>query len=311
MQVDIPEELPQKPDWKKKLVSLLKYPVAVLILVYVLRQTELDKIEAYVRTLPPFWFILALLAFSIAQVFSTLRMNLYYREAGRHIDFWYAMKLCYVGLFYNIILPGGIGGDAYKIFLLKRAANFPVREGIRIQLQTRANGLLVLLLMLYASVLFMPVPWSGLRVLGGVLLCCIVTLTAYMLLSKWLLKESSAMGLRALPYSVGVQSFNVLSMVILWKALGAHGELADYVFLFQLAAVAGMIPVTIGGLGIREFTFFKGGELIEWLTGTMVDGELGVTISLLVFVITVASALFGLPWIGRIAKMKPCHASVS
>lgn len=297
-------EAPKTP-WHKKALSLLKYPAAVAILVYVLRQTELDKIQAYMMALPLHWVLLALCAFTIAQLFSTLRMNAYYLHIGRPIELLYSLKLYYVGLFYNIILPGGIGGDAYKIYLLKKVADFPVKEGIRIQLQTRANGLLVLLLMLYASVLFMPVPWSLATMIAAVLACSSVTAASYFVLSRIVLKESFAMGMRALPYSVGVQSFNVLTMVILWKSLGASGALADYVFLFQMAAIAGMIPITIGGLGIREFTFFKGGELIESMTGTLVDGELGVTISLLVFVITVISALFGLIWIGRMAKMKP------
>lgn len=292
----------------KRYLSMAKYPIAIAILIYVLGQADIEKIVGYVLHIPPLWLLLSFVFFTLAQILSTMRMNYYYRTIERRIELRYSLVLYYVGLFYNIILPGGIGGDAYKVYLLKKVADYPVRQGIRIQLLTRANGLLILLLMLYVSACFMIFPWPSVYTVGLAVVASIGTIAAYFILSRRLLKEAFLVGVRALPYSLGVQGFNVLTMVALWYGLGGGVHLADCVFLFQLAAIAGMIPVTIGGLGIREFTFFYGADVINRFSNGQLDGEFGVTISLLVFAITAVSACIGLIWLGKIEKMKPCVA---
>ncbi len=291
---------------KKRILGFAKYPIALLILYWVLQAADWDAIQTHVKAISPPLLIAAILCFTLAQMASALRMNAYYRHMGKPLSFAYGIRLYYVALFYNVILPGGIGGDAYKVYLLKKQMDYPIGEGIRIQLATRTNGLLVLLLSLYLTLPFMGLPFPMPLILAAVLLSCACTIIGYAILSRMLLKEVSRMEWRALPYSVGVQGFNILCMICLWAALSDGAQLIPYVFLFQLAAIAGMIPISIGGLGIREFTFFYGATLIGQLTGTALDPELGVVISLLVFAITVISALIGLLWIERIQQMSPC-----
>jgi len=291
--------------WKKRFIALIKTAVAIVILVAVLSQSDIEKVTLYARSIPAHWLILAFASFTLAQLFSTLRMNTYYRYMGRPINFGYSLRLYYVGMFYNVILPGGIGGDAYKVYQLKRAANYPIGEGVRIQLLTRLNGLLILLMMLFISGCAIGWPLPRENVCAIALLFALLAVAGYGGVAHYMLKEPIALAIQALPYSVAVQSFNVLTMVALWAALGQGQNLEEYVFLFQLAAIAGMIPITIGGLGIREFTFFYGAQWIGLAGGPQLDGELGVSISLIVFAITVLSACIGLLWLSRIGKMVP------
>lgn len=290
----------------KKLLAIAKYPVALAILFYVLGQADTEKIADYLKQIPPLWLVLSFVCFATAQFFAVWRMNDYYHSLGRPLDFGYALRLHYVSLFYNIVLPGGIGGDGYKIFLLKKQADYPAKEGIRIQLATRTNGLLILLLTIAATLFFLPLPeafswlpWAG----AG---AGLIGIFLYFEIIPRLLRLPRALEWQALPYSIGLQLFNVLCMVCLYLGLGDGTEWAGYVLLFQCAAIAGMIPISIGGLGIREFTFFYGAALLNDYTGFSLNPELGVVISLLVFAITLASALIGLLWMGRISQMKPC-----
>jgi len=291
----------------KRLFSYAKYPIALAILYVVLQAADAQRIWAHMREMPVWALIASFAAFSIAQYIAVLRMNAYYAHIGRPLDFLYSLKLHYVALFYNIILPGGIGGDGYKVYLLKRRAGYPAKEGIRIQLLTRTNGLLILMLSLMLLLPFLPSPFPLWAVVLAALGLAALGTVAYFWLIPVLLRGSRAMEWRALPYSCGVQGFNLLSMVLLWAGLSHSGaHLADYMFLFQAAAVAGMIPVTIGGLGIREFTFFYGAEWINRFSTTTLDPEMGIVISLLVFAVTAASALIGLIWLGRIRTLSPC-----
>ncbi len=291
---------------KKKWIAVAKYPIALLILYFVLRQADWHAIVGYAQNIPLVILLLVFALFTVAQCLSAARMNLYYRKVGKPLHWWYNVQLYYVGLVYNILLPGGIGGDAYKIYLLKRQKDYPVGEGVRIQLATRGNGLLVLLLSAYAMLPFIDLPLSRPQVLLLVVGLVVVTVAGYVVASRLLLKDIARIEWSALPYSVGVQGLNVLCMTLLWANLTQDGYLAEYILLFQLAAIAGMIPITIGGLGIRELTFFYGAQWISHISGNSVDGELGVVISLLMFAITVMSAVIGLRWLHSIGKMNPC-----
>ncbi|MCI5050371.1 MAG: flippase-like domain-containing protein [Rickettsiales bacterium] len=292
-----------KPIWQ-----WLKYPIAFAILAFVLSEADAVKILDYALDMPIYWLVAIFLLFFAAQFFAVLRMNFYYRTVGKHIGLRYSLILHYVALFYNVILPGGIGGDAYKVFLLKRVAGYPAKQGIRIQLLTRTNGLLVLMLTLYGFACFIDWPYPAMWIYGSMATLTIITLVGYFVLSNWLLKESVSIALRALPYSFAVQGLNVLVMVAIWLAMGGESHAIIYMFLFQLAAVAGMIPITIGGLGIRELTFFFGAIWLSSLTGSFINPEFGVAISLMVFAYTVLHACVGLIWLGKVGKMHPEQA---
>ena len=290
----------------KRILGISKYPIALMILAYVLQQADHEQILHYAQQIPFYWIAIIMALFFVAQLFATMRMNYYYATIEKPIELRYSLILHYVALFYNVILPGGIGGDAYKVLLLKKVANYPARQGVRIQLLTRVNGLLVLLLMLYGFACFMPWPIEKWLVCSIAAALAIITTIGYFVCSKLLLKETFKVGLKALPYSFAVQGFNVLVMAGIWYAMGGQSHLVCYMFLFQVASIAGMIPITIGGLGVREFTFFYGTAWLAMWTGIPLDAELGVTISLLVFAVTLAHACSGLIWMGRIGKLKPC-----
>lgn len=295
----------------KRLWNASKYIIALGVLIAVINQADLPQLADHAASIPIIYLIAAFACFTLSQLITVLRMNAYYRHAGRSLDFIYSLKLHYVGLFYNIILPGGIGGDGYKVYLLKKRADYPVKEGIRIQLATRTNGLLVLLYSLFATIPFLPLPYDSFSIAGAMIALALLTTILYRAAAKWMLCEQSQMEWQALPYSFGVQLFSILAMAFLWWPLAQGSDLPYYILLFQCAAIAGMIPITIGGLGLREFTFFYGTAWLNHHFGSALDAEIGVVISLLIFAFTALSALIGIFWISRIRQMTPCEAQVN
>ena len=289
----------------KRIWGIAKYPIALTLLWWVLQQVDTSQIVELFYQMPWHWALVALVAFGLAQLCAIWRMNLYYQMAGRPISFGYSFRLHYVALFYNIILPGGIGGDGYKVYLLNKQAAFPVKEGIKIQILTRLNGLLVLGLSQCLTLPFLPIDLPYRTELAVVV--AVLGMLSYRLLVVRLFKADMKVEWRALPWSVGVQGLNILTMLALWHGIGGHGGDVVAIFLFQLAAVAGMIPITIGGLGIRELTFYAGGAWLHKLGDASMDAEAGVAVSLLVFGVTLAHALLGVVWMGRIRQMKPCE----
>jgi len=68
--------------------------------------------------------------------------------------------------------------------------------------------------------------------------------------------------------------------------------------LFLVSSVVAVLPLTIGGVGVRELTFLYGLEFIGE------EPSLGVTFSFLFFIITAISSLMGLFLLNRLSVEK-------
>ncbi len=250
--------------------------------------------------LSAFEIALAALLFNLGQCTGSERMRYYYRHAGFTLSRGFALRLTYVSMFYNMLVPGGIGGDAYRVALLKKQQGVPIGLGVRLQLSGRVSGLVAICLLMAVLFLFSSVALEGMLLLG-VPLGLLMLLGGYALLLLPLLKESPRVAMGAFCWSLLAQALALAGVAALAAGLGASGGHAvDYLLLYLVAALAGMLPITIGGLGIREFTFFYGAHWMERLGGSDLHPELGVALALACFGITLLSSLLGLLWVGRV-----------
>src|SRR5260370_40827739 len=80
----------------------------------------------------------------LSKLFSALRLNIYFRSIHIHLPEWANIKLYWLGMFYNLFLPGSISGDAYKVILLKRKFNTSYKKTSAAVLMDRFSGLLAL-----------------------------------------------------------------------------------------------------------------------------------------------------------------------
>ena len=64
--------------------------------------------------------------------------------------------------------------------------------------------------------------------------------------------------------------------------------MVDYTLLFIVASVVAIIPISIGGAGLRELTFLYGVSLLDGL-----DEEMGVAIAMLSFAMALALGMTG------------------
>jgi glycosyltransferase 2 family protein len=244
---------------------------------------------------------------TVAQIIASLRMRYFFHASGFHLNKKFACVLYYVGAFYNFLLPGGVGGDAYKVVLARKRMEMPAMQGIRIMIADRASGLCILMSILFASLYLIDL--SKVTAYANLLitLAFIITLAAYVTISKLFLKLPPKVMLMSLPYSLVSQACWVLTLSVLWKSLGNGQNLVEYTMLYCVASIASMLPVSVGGLGIREMTYFYGASLITRYAGIAVDGNLGVVLSLCIFALTFISALPGVLWLNKVAHLHVGH----
>src|SRR5690554_5700551 len=135
---------------------LLKLAFTSISLYFVFSMVSLnDLIVAFIVSDSGF-FILAFLVFAVSQFVASTRLNNFFQGIGLHLTNIYNFKLYLLGMFYNLFLPGGIGGDGYKIYFLRRKSGIKARRLLMAIFFDRLSGLWALCLITALLVVFIP-----------------------------------------------------------------------------------------------------------------------------------------------------------
>src|SRR5829696_7825678 len=123
---------------------LLKIAITVLCFWYI--STKIDFARAWdAFRKADWWFLLlAILAFSFSKLLAAFRLNINFRNIRVLLPEWRNIKLYWLGMFYNLFLPGSISGDAYKVVLLNRRYKTSYKKTSTAVLLDRFSGVLAL-----------------------------------------------------------------------------------------------------------------------------------------------------------------------
>ena len=280
---------------KRLLKLLLKLTVTAGALWYVLHKIDVDELKTSLALADGFWLFVALVLFNASKIASALRLELYFQALGLRLSRAYNLALYYVGMFYNLFLPGGIGGDGYKIYLLAKRFSKGIKPLFAAVLLDRLSGLAALVL--YALVLFAFSDYAATLGHGSAAASLVLALAVFPV-AWWATKRffPDFLGVfkPTMLWGLGVQALQLLSALAILLAIGVEAFRLEYLTLFLLSSVAAVLPLTVGGVGIRELTFLYGLQAIGQRP------EQGVTFSFLFFVITALSSLAGLFLLHRV-----------
>lgn len=279
---------------RRRLLLLVQVLVSAGLVAIVLRQLDLGELRRLLsHSGAPHWIALAVLAFNGSKIASAVRLNAYQRHGGIVLSELDNARLYYAGMFLNLFLPGGIGGDGYKILVLHRRQAAALGILLRTTLLDRANGLLVLLFLLCALVPFLGLPQRGPANLLAALGAAATAAGFAWLHRRWRGAAAGALA-RVLACGFVVQLLQIVCMACLLAYLRVPlQDYPGYLAIFLLSSVAAVLPLSFGGLGAREITFFYGTQLLQLEPG------IGVAASSGFFLITVASSLLGVFFLER------------
>jgi glycosyltransferase 2 family protein len=272
-----------------KLVKpLLQLLVSLLALYIVLTKTDISKLAVIMRNANPWYLLLAAVFFNISKFFNAIRLNRFFRLIGIELSFVYNIKLYYLGMFYNLFLPGGIGGDGYKIYVLQKNHGLKLINVFHAVFWDRICGIVALVFL--STILLLPssfaLKYPGLVPYAWLQLLLIYPLA--LLINRVFYRQFLGVFAMVTLESIMVQATQVISAFFILIALTNNGHIVDYLAIFLISTVATIIPITIGGAGTREMTFYYLLDSIHLETGT------GVALSLIFFAISAVSSLAGI-----------------
>lgn len=263
---------------------LLKLAFTVVSLFFVFSKVSLNDLKEAFTGSDPIFFINAFLIFAVSQFIASTRLNKYFQATGLYLTNIYNFKLYLLGMFYNLFLPGGIGGDGYKIYFLRRKSGIKGRKLLMAVFLDRLSGVWALGLIIALLTIFIPqieIPkWMPLSAFA------LATMVYYLVL-KVFFKGYAPFFVTTHLRAILVQGLQLIAVIFVLYALKFNGKFSPYLLMFLASSLVAVFPFTVGGLGAREVVFLYGADYFQ------LDSHLAVLISLLFYFISALLSVSG------------------
>jgi uncharacterized membrane protein YbhN (UPF0104 family) len=276
----------------------LKVVLTGAALYFVVQKISFEAIWEEIRQVSALALAAGVLLFTLSKIISTYRLHVFYKAIGLQLPWLYQLQLYWVGMFYNLFLPGSIGGDGYKVYLLQQMGGAKTKALVTATLLDRISGMVLLVWFAAMFTAFSAFQYS---IPFGRELAFAVFLLAplgYGLCIYWFMPSFKQTTLPALHGSFWVQLSQIFCAVCILNGLGLELNYWEYLTLFMVSSAVSVIPISIGGAGAREMVFYYGLALIS------LDQKTAIAFSLIFFGITVIVSLVGLVFVVRIDHQK-------
>ena len=292
----------------------LKIGVTVGLLAYLFSRIELGAVVQLVAGASWGWVAAGFVLYLALQGLCAWRWLLLARVLNLDGSWFTFVRYYYVGMFFNLFLPTGVGGDVYRCYYIARSSSDWTRAIVSVLADRGVGFGTMCVIAAVATFAFGAVhlpAWLELALgagVAGVLVLLAVAVAARGPLSS----IRTAMPLigeffrrpGVLAFVAGL-SFLLQSLVIVVNIFNAEALHLDvpvvfYFILIPLIAVATMIPVSLNGLGVRE------GAFVFFLAQVGVPEAQALALALLWLAVTAAASLVGgLVWLVTPIPPKP------
>lgn len=272
---------------RKKLITALKIIVSAALIYFIFTKINLEDVVSTLKRSNPFYLILGILLVVFSKVMAAFRLNLYFHEIGVKITQASNLKLYLLGMFYNLFLPGGIGGDAYKGYVIQKEYKSGTKKVVSVLLLDRLSGML--LIFIYACISALLIKSSFFQDFTWLIVLAIpLSVIIFWLLHKKFFSYTLPIFWKSVGYSALVQLSQLICILCILKSLSINLATFKYLFVFLVSSIISVVPLTIGGIGSREVTFLYGAK---WLG---LDANTSISISFVFFLMTALISLFGI-----------------
>jgi hypothetical protein len=254
------EEAVEHKTWKGTLWGIVKVILIIAVtgglLYYVFSKVPWVKVQYRLVHANKAWLFAAIVCYFVSMVFSASRLMSYFKSIGLNLDRRFNLRLYFLGMCYNVLLPGGIGGDGYKIYLLHKRYKLPTKKVFWAILLDRLSGFWAIGLITVALIILIPKIDIHFGIPTGIFL---VGTAIYYWISRRFFKDYSNNFVAAHLKAIGVQTMQVLVIICLLMAQDDFHifttKVSPYLLSFLTSSLAAIIPFSLGGGGVRDAIF--------------------------------------------------------
>lgn len=308
--------MPVKERRGKVLSVFLRISISIILLIFLFRQVDKKSLFNIIRGANPWLLLSSFLVFCLTYIISLYRWEMLLKAVHVHLSIKRIIISFSGGLFFNLFLPSTIGGDLVRSFDLARHTNKP-KEVVATVLLDRISGyaglvcvavsalilgyrliqdktvimiiglitavLILILLVIFNNFLFAKVNKFLHSPAGNKLRIAIRDTHQEM----YYFRHHKLILLLNLIYSILIQLSAPLSFYLAALALGIRTEAIYFFVFFPLVGAITLLPISIGGLGLRDAT------TIYFFSKVGMAKNLAFAISITVFFFTLIIGAIG------------------
>ncbi len=288
----------------------LRLILTVVILGFILRAVDLSLFWQTINIIKVRWILLAVLLFYPSQILAVYRWDFVLHRVQQQVPFFTLIRTYILGQFTALFLPGQISGDVVRTFATMNSVQNRGALIISIIID-RLSFFAVLTLFAGCGLLvtrrlpyFYNLAWINLTLFILSIFALIVSTKLNMFPRQgWMntlaqsQRKSATIGLKIMELLRNQNNFPlsgvgvILGISMLLQLLNAFGSYAlargldfpiqvfDWIFISSIVGLVQVIPITIGGIGIRE------GVLVSILASYSIAPSQAVFYSLFGFVL--------------------------
>jgi uncharacterized membrane protein YbhN (UPF0104 family) len=261
---------------RRLLLLLAKAAVSILLLYVSLRAVNLTALGERLSRLDPVWIAAALLAMTAQVVLLAYRWRIVVAACGPSLPFAAALRISFIAMFFNSVLPSTVGGDAARVVMLKRAGGGWAVAAYSVLID-RVIGVTALALIVIGCL-----PWTltlvtdplaravlltiGGGAVAGAAVFVVIGKLRWLLLARfsptrhlaevsrvtWRLCRDGRMLAPVAAASFTVHVMTILAAWCLAQSVAANASFALLLFLIPPVLLIATVPVSIAGWGVRE-----------------------------------------------------------
>jgi len=305
---------------KKTVLTIVQILVTVGILFWVFHDhTKRAQMWEALSHAKPAWLLAGFAFYGVVELLAAGRWYILLRVQGIKLAAWRVGALLMLGIFFNMFMPGGTGGDVLKIFFLLKEIPKKKAEGLLAVLMDRLIGLMALIMI---SSVIIAIQYNWLRTapvarnltwvllailvagLGGIIFSFVISGfgLAHKLPKKMPMRDKLIdlavaynayarawpASLAALVASFGVHMASFSLFVCAARALNVPISTGAILTVMPIILTLAAMPISVGGTGVREGLF---AALLVPLCG--ISQSLAVTLSLTGFMLSAAWGVVG------------------
>lgn len=248
---------------KQYIKFCIRFTVTVLLVLYLLKKIDFSNVLSSFVLINPFAFFFASFLYILSSYISTLRWKIFLPYQKLSISKLFSLYL--IGAFFNNVLPGIIGGDIVKIFMIKEKIG--TKQALASVFMERYIGLSALLFIgfiffclfytkLPQQMLIWTVPVSFAGFIGGSIFFLLLgKIKFFKELKDYVLSFSKKQIIKAFILSIFVQFIVIISVYIIFIGLHQSISFFELAIFMPIIILISMLPISVSGVGVREWCF--------------------------------------------------------
>jgi uncharacterized membrane protein YbhN (UPF0104 family) len=283
----------------KKLRFALKLAVSFFLVSFIFYKFPVRDILAVLKNTDYFWLAVSFLLSELIILNQAFRWHyLLIVPKERKPEFSALLKYTIIGYFFNLLAPGGIGGDAYRSIAIGRVHNF-MASSVASVFIAKVLGFLALCLLFWLALPYSEkIPeqaiWFMVAASLFLLVFCLCIAFNPFKKGKFGVFAEKLRSYKKHPFrllmatfdSIFMQILAILAYMALFKAAGISISLGLVFVVVPITILITAIPISFNGIGVREWSLLS-------LTAYTVNSEQMLASLLLSYAIAILQAVQG------------------